>query len=100
TELIQLLVKLNQFHQPVTTVLKNGAWLHGSNHRNLLWTLRNSIQYFILTFLLLTACQVKHVQKHTSRHARNSVDANVGVKECRNLWGEGAGKQGFLRSKF
>ncbi|EOA95565.1 hypothetical protein Anapl_16981 [Anas platyrhynchos] len=33
---------------------------------------------------------IKHVQKHRFRHARNSVDASVGVKECRHLWGEGA----------
>lgn len=44
--------------------------------------------------------QVKHVQKHTFGHARNSVDANVGVKECRYLWGEGAGEQVFLGSTF
>lgn len=29
----------NQFHQLVTNVLKNGAWLHGSNHENPLQTL-------------------------------------------------------------
>uniref|UniRef100_A0A8B9RQI2 Uncharacterized protein n=1 Tax=Accipiter nisus TaxID=211598 RepID=A0A8B9RQI2_9AVES len=45
----------NQFHQPMTNLLKNGAWLHGSNPRNPLRTLRNSIQYFILTFQPLTA---------------------------------------------
>uniref|UniRef100_A0A663EYY7 Uncharacterized protein n=1 Tax=Aquila chrysaetos chrysaetos TaxID=223781 RepID=A0A663EYY7_AQUCH len=45
----------NQFHQLVTNLLKNGAWLRGSNHGNPLRTLRNSTQYFILTFQLLTA---------------------------------------------
>lgn len=58
----------NQFHQPMTNLLKNGAWLHSSNHRNPLRTLSleppwfptlsiwgNSIQYFILTLQLLTA---------------------------------------------
>lgn len=44
--------------------------------------------WHVSLFIQHRPSQVKHVQKHTFRHAGNSLDANVGVKVCRYLCGE------------
>uniref|UniRef100_A0A8C8ACW8 Uncharacterized protein n=1 Tax=Otus sunia TaxID=257818 RepID=A0A8C8ACW8_9STRI len=74
---------INQFHQPVTNVLKNGAWLHSSNHGNQLRTLRNIIQYFILTFQLLTACYRMLLEPKVKYNKRSTGAAREGN---RNMW--------------